>query len=89
MQVKNLPAMPESGFKPWVGKVPQRRKRQPSPVFMPGEPHGRGAREPQSLGAGRDSTGWLRETAAGGPLAPEFLFQELLVPSGGSPPAFI
>ena len=27
-------------FDPWVGKVPWRRKWQPTPVFLPGEPHG-------------------------------------------------
>ena len=27
-------------FDPWVGKIPCRRKRQPSPVFLPGESHG-------------------------------------------------
>ena len=28
------------GFNPWVGKIPQRRKWQPTPVFLPGKPHG-------------------------------------------------
>ena len=28
------------GLKPWVGKIPWRRKWQPSPVFLPGESHG-------------------------------------------------
>ena len=28
------------GFDPWVGKIPWRRKWQPTPVFMPGESHG-------------------------------------------------
>ena len=28
------------GFDPWVGKIPWRRARQPTPVFLPGEPHG-------------------------------------------------
>ena len=28
------------GFDPWVGKIPWRRKRQPTPVFLPGESHG-------------------------------------------------
>ena len=28
------------GFDPWVGKVPWRRKWQPTPVFLPGEFHG-------------------------------------------------
>ena len=26
---------------PWVGKIPWRRKWQPTPVFLPGKPHGR------------------------------------------------
>ena len=29
-----------SGFDPWVGKIPWRRQRQPTPVFWPGEFHG-------------------------------------------------
>ena len=28
------------GFDPWVGKIPWRRKRQPTPVFLPGEFYG-------------------------------------------------
>ena len=28
------------GFDPWVGKIPWRRERLPSPVFWPGEFHG-------------------------------------------------
>ncbi|CAN0569506.1 unnamed protein product [Rangifer tarandus platyrhynchus] len=31
------------GFNPWVGKISWRRKWQPTPVFLPGEFHGRGA----------------------------------------------
>ena len=27
-------------FNSWVGKMPWRRKRQPTPVLVPGEPHG-------------------------------------------------
>jgi len=34
---KNLPAMQETGFDSWVGKIPWRRKWQPIPVFLPGE----------------------------------------------------
>ena len=34
--VKNLPAMQET----WVGKIPWRRERPPTPVFWPGEFHG-------------------------------------------------
>ena len=28
------------GFRSWVGKIPWRRKRQPSPVLLPGKSHG-------------------------------------------------
>ena len=28
------------GFNPWVGKIPWRRERLPTPVFWPGESHG-------------------------------------------------
>ena len=28
------------GFDPWVGKIPWRRERLPTPVFWPGESHG-------------------------------------------------
>ena len=38
--VKNLPAMRGPGFDPWVGKIPWRRERLPTPVFWPGEFHG-------------------------------------------------
>ena len=36
-RLKRLPAMQETGFDPWVGKIPWRRKWQPTPVFLPGE----------------------------------------------------
>ena len=29
-----------SGFDPWIGKIPWRRKWQPTPVFFPGKSHG-------------------------------------------------
>ena len=34
--IKNPPAMQET----WVGKIPWRRERLPTPVFWPGEFHG-------------------------------------------------
>ena len=52
------------GFDPWVGKIPWRRERLPTPVFWPGEFHGlyspRGCRESDaterlSLGLSCDS----------------------------------
>ena len=39
--VKNLPAMQETGFNPWVEKIPWSRKWQPTPVFLPGIFHGK------------------------------------------------
>ena len=42
--VKNLPAnagnIGDHGFNPWVGKIPWRRKWQPTPVFLPRESQG-------------------------------------------------
>ena len=38
--VKNLPAIQDTWFNPWVGKIPWRRAWQPTPVFFPGESHG-------------------------------------------------
>ena len=48
--VKNLPAMQETwiqflgwedpGLNPWVGKLPWRREKLPTPVFWPREFHG-------------------------------------------------
>ena len=33
--------MRRPGFDPWVRKIPWRRKWQPTPLFLPGESHGR------------------------------------------------
>ena len=38
--VKSLPAILETGVNLLVGKTPWRRKKQPTPVFLPGESHG-------------------------------------------------
>ena len=39
--VKNLPAMRETWVDPrWVGKIPQRKAWQPTPVVLPGKAHG-------------------------------------------------
>ena len=53
---KNLPAMQEPGFNPWVRKIPWRREWQPTPVFLPGEFHGqRRLRGLQSIGSAKES----------------------------------
>ena len=38
--LKNLPAMPETWFDLWEGKIPWRKKSLPTPLFLPGEFHG-------------------------------------------------
>ena len=38
--VKNPSAVWETGFDPWVGKIPWRREWLPTSVFWPGEFHG-------------------------------------------------
>ena len=38
--VKNLPPRQETRFKPWVRKIPWRKKWKPTPVLLPGESHG-------------------------------------------------
>ena len=39
--VKSLPAIWETQYDPWVGKMPWRRKWQPTPGLLPGNSHGR------------------------------------------------
>jgi len=45
--VKNPPAMQETWYSPWAGKIPWRKEKLPTPVFWPGEFHG------QSMGSQR------------------------------------
>ena len=44
------------GFDPWVGKIPWRRAWQPTPVFLPGEPHDRGAWQATAYGFTKSRT---------------------------------
>ena len=46
--VKNLPALWDTEFDPWVRKMPWRREWQPTPVLLPGEFHGQ--KSPVSYG---------------------------------------
>ena len=39
-RVKNLPASRRPGFNLWVGEIPWRKKRLPTPVFLPRKSHG-------------------------------------------------
>ena len=47
-----------SRFSPWVGKIPWRRAWQPTPVFLPGESHGRGSLAGCSPRGGKEA--WLK-----------------------------
>ena len=77
-------------FTPWVGKIPWRRKWQPSPLFLPGEPH-----EQRSLAGYSawghtelDTTEWLNLHAAQMTLEPGVSLGALLslpVPSSPNP----
>ena len=49
MQAMNL------GFDPWVRKISWRRKWQPTPVFLPGKSHGRGAWQATVHGVTKES----------------------------------
>ena len=44
-----------SRFNPWAGKIPWRRKWQPTPVFLPGDSHGRRSLAGYSLWGRRES----------------------------------
>ena len=45
--VKNPPANAgekmRHGFNLWIRKIPWKRERQPTPVFLPGKSHGQGS----------------------------------------------
>ena len=43
------------GFNPWVGKIPWRRERLPTPVFLPEEFHGQRSLVGYSPHGGRKS----------------------------------
>ena len=58
------------GFDRWVGKIPWRRKRQPTPVFLPGKPMDRGAWRATPWGH-RVGHGWATDTTTTGTLWPQ------------------
>ena len=64
-----------SGFNPWVGKIPWRRKWQPTPVSLPGKFHGR-----RSL-AGYSPWGHKESD-----MTEQFHFHRILVPQPGTEP---
>ena len=62
--VKNLTAKQETGFNPWVRKIPWRRKLQPTPVFLPGKSYGQRSQAGYSPWGRKqsDTTGQLTTT---------------------------
>ena len=53
--VRNLPAMQETWVRYLGPEDPWRREWQPTPVFLPGEPHGQRNLVGYSLWGGKDS----------------------------------
>ena len=60
--IKNLPAQcrrhKRHRFSLWAGKIPWRRKWQPTPIFLPGKSHGRGVWQTTVHGVSKSWT-WL------------------------------
>ena len=49
------------GFDPWVRKIPWRRARQPTAVFLPGESHGQRSLEGYTVHSITKSQTWLKQ----------------------------
>ena len=45
-------------FHPWSGKIPWRRKWQPTPAFLPGKSHGQRSLQSQRVGSQRVGHDW-------------------------------
>ena len=55
------------GFDPWLGKIPWKRKWQPTPVFLPGKSHGHRSLVGYSPWGCKSWT-WLSDSTTKGPL---------------------
>ena len=59
---------PTHWFNPWVGKIPWRRKWQPTPVFLPGKFHGqRSLMGYKSMGLQRVRHDWIQHSSSSSP----------------------
>ena len=75
----------DKGISPWVGKIPWVEKWQPTPVFLPGKPHGQRSLVGYSSKGGKGSDAnelkhrqtYDRETKIGGNLQVVTLYQNL------------
>ena len=61
------------GFDPWIGKIPWRRKWQPTPVVLSGKSHGQRSLAGYSLWGRTESdmTCWLNDNSSNNPLGRE------------------
>ena len=83
--VKNLPAeqeTQETGFDPWVGKIPWRRAWQPTPVFLPEESRGQrsltgsspwSCKESEPTAQGQNGETWKQVTQQSELTLPQYL----------------
>ena len=68
------------GSEPWVGKISWRRAWPPTPVFLPGEPHGQGAWQAAVHGSRRvDTTDQAHSSVC---VNPDLIYPSLLFPFG-------
>ena len=81
-RLKRLPEMRRPRFDPWVGKIPWRRKWQPTPVLLPGESHGGRSLVGYSPWGRKDTTERLHFTSLFAVI--ELDLQPLSPPAGGT-----
>ena len=71
---KSLSLCRRPGFNPWVRNIPWIRGWQPTPVFLPGEFHGKSSRGTWQGDKESDTTEWLTHNLMG---LPHFLSEKL------------
>ena len=76
------------GFNPWVGKIPWRRKWQPTPVFLPGKSHGwKNLVRLQSMGLQRVGHDWATSLTHS-PMSAIYTVKWFSKPNFNVPPTF-
>ena len=71
-RLKHLPAVRETRVPSLGGKIPWRRKWQPTPVFLPGESHGRRSLVGYSPRGRKETSEWLHFHFQGTPYTQTF-----------------
>ena len=62
-------------FNPWLGKIPWRRKWQPTPVFLPGQSHGHRSLVGDSHGVAKNQFFMTEATAHAQPSATQCMLE--------------